>query len=163
MVKAPWNRNRNRPTVNVPNEVEEYYQSTQNEKRGVTWLLSLATLALTLLIAGAVFFGVKWAYNKFTAKDTGSASVNQPEDITTPITNNSDSNSTNDSSASNTDSSNQDANQPSVAPNSNSSSSNQPANNTQPTTPAPNTNIHTTPITGPETPEIPRTGPTGND
>ncbi len=165
MVKAPWNRNRNRPSaVNIPSEVEEYYQSTQNERRGVAWLLSLATLALTLLIAGAIFFGVKWAYRKFvTGNNSDSTTTNQTEESQS----NNGSNSTDDNSSSNstpTESENQDNHSSSTLPGNNTEPNNQSPNNTPTVTPPqPNINIKTTPVTGPETPELPHTGPTSND
>lgn len=160
MVKAPWNRNRSRPSaVNIPSEVEEYYQSTHKERRGVAWLLSLATLALTLIIAGALFFGVKWAYRKFFANNnSGSTIINQPEELTPPS--NSDTKSSDDktgNNASSPDANSQDINLPS------SDSNNNPPSSQNNYGPQPSSGSSETPKTGPEIPEIPHTGPTGND
>lgn len=156
MVKAPWNRNRIRPTSQqgprVPAEVEEYYNSAHKERRGIAWLLTFATLLLTLLLAVVIFFGGRWAYRALFGN------------------NNSDSTSQEESP---NGEGHKGAEQP--AQNSPDSSSNGQAEDSGVTKPTPDTQQATnnnsvtnkpaapsgvTPVTGPEAPEIPRTGPT---
>lgn len=70
MPRLPWKRNK-QPTVDVqvPPEVEEYYQSTQKDRRGTAWLLAFATLILTILIAAGLFFAGRWAYRAIIGDD----------------------------------------------------------------------------------------------
>jgi len=41
----------------VPKEVKEFYQAERRERVGVAWLLALATLITTVLVAFGLFFG----------------------------------------------------------------------------------------------------------
>lgn len=155
MVKAPWNRNRTRPSaVNIPSEVEEYYQSSHKERRGIAWLLGLATLVLTLIIAAAIFFGVRFVFNKFfgnkapeSSQTTESATPENNQGSDGPASNNQN------QSTENNNNSNPQANNGTPQNNAQQNTSQQPSSQ----------NSTTTPITGPETPEIPHTGPTSND
>lgn len=159
MVKAPWNRNRTRPSaVNIPSEVEEYYQSSHKERRGIAWLLGLATLVLTLIIAAAIFFGVRFVFNKFFGNKTPESS--QTTESATPETNQENNQGSDgptsinqNQSTENNNNSNPQANNGTPQNNAQQNTSQQPSSQ----------NSTTTPITGPETPEIPHTGPTSND
>ncbi len=158
MVKMPWNRNRTRPIAGqVPAEVEEYYQSTQKERRGVAWLMALFALLLTLLIGAVLFFGGRWLYRQlFTDNDSNTGSTSQQEETT------------NESAGSNADqpaqsspdsSTSEPQNNGSTETQNNQSPSGESGANSQTT---PSSEV-TTPATGPEASEIPRTGPDGND
>jgi len=66
-------------TPQVPEEVEQYYESTRKERVGIAWLLALATLLLTLLLAFGIFFAGRWAYRKITHEDTDVQTTTQQE------------------------------------------------------------------------------------
>src|SRR5690606_3533 len=55
---------------NVPDEVKEYYESSERERMGTTWLLAFVTLILTILLALGIFFGGRWLYRKITHKSS---------------------------------------------------------------------------------------------
>lgn len=155
MVRTPWNRNRTRPTeAKVPAEVEEYYQSTHKERVGVAWLLALATLILTLLIAVGIFFAGRWAFRTITHRGDD-ASQTQTENPATQETPN------DGAGSSNATASNPPGNQSAPSSNTNNGSS----NSSSPQTPAQGqpSSGSTTPSTGPSTPEIPHTGPDSNE
>ncbi len=58
----------------TPTEVQDYYQATQSERKGIAWLLAFVTFAVTLIVILGLFFGGKWLYSKITDrnKDTSS-------------------------------------------------------------------------------------------
>jgi cytoskeletal protein RodZ len=58
---ALFNRRKQNTDV-LPEEVREYYQSERRERTGVAWLLAVATLVATFIIAAALFFSGRWAY-----------------------------------------------------------------------------------------------------
>lgn len=157
MARWPWNRNKSTIDVQVPPEVEEYYQSTQKDRRGMAWLLALATLILTILVAIALFFGGRWVYRAITGDDSdaGSSQVDQE------VNSNSDSlnDSTNDSIDGQTSSDQDSSSSSDNGAGDDSSSDDQttaddiPSENNSPQTPT------QTPVTGPSESAIPRTGP----
>ncbi len=156
MVKMPWSRNKNTSGARVPAEVEEYYQSTRRERRGVAWLLGLATLLLTLAIAAALFFGGRWLYRTLTNNDSEPQPTSQDANQNGDQAGSSDSGDNNadnqpENSGDNPDGSSQPPNGQDTAP---SLPTPQPTPN-----PAPSNGGTTTPSTGPAD-EIPRTGPT---
>lgn len=59
----PFKRKKISPTI--PTEVQDYYQSERRERVGVAWLLALATLVTTIVLAFGIFFGGRWGYRKF--------------------------------------------------------------------------------------------------
>lgn len=78
----PFNRNKSeetyqtqeqlpveQPASNLPDEVQEYYQSGKRERVGVAWLLGIATLCVTLILAMALFFGGRWVYRKIANRN----------------------------------------------------------------------------------------------
>ena len=72
-MKWPWSRNKQpKVDVQVPPEVEEYYQSTHKDRRGMAWLLAFGTLILTVLIAVVLFFAGRWAYRAITGGGSSS-------------------------------------------------------------------------------------------
>ncbi len=152
MVKMPWNRNKNTSGARVPAEVEEYYQSTRRERRGVAWLLGIATLLLTLAIAAALFFGGRWLYRTLTnndepASESTSQDANQsPEQSATE----------GEGQPENTENNQTNGDQPATNEQNNGSSAPTPAPGSSP---APSSGGSSTPSTGPAE-EIPRTGPT---
>ena len=63
----PFRRKSNKSPI--PNEVEQYYQAERRERVGVAWLLALATLVTTVLLAAGLFFGGRWVYRKVVKQD----------------------------------------------------------------------------------------------
>ncbi len=54
----------------VPEEIQDYYKTERRERAGVAWLLAFGTLIVTVLLAGGIFFGGRWAYRKIAGDDT---------------------------------------------------------------------------------------------
>jgi cytoskeletal protein RodZ len=78
MARLPWNRRKTTSTsAQVPEEVEQYYESTRKERVGIAWLLALVTLLLTILIAAGLFFAGRWAYRKIANNDNSSETTQQ--------------------------------------------------------------------------------------
>jgi len=80
---ALFRRNKNKDVL--PEEVREYYQAERRERTGMAWLLAIATLLVTFLIAAALFFGGRWLYRTIFDNDdnkgtTTSQSENQGSD-----------------------------------------------------------------------------------
>ena len=61
----------------VPEEIQDYYQTERRERAGVAWLLAFGTLVVTILLAGGIFFGGRWAYRKFDGNDDKTPQVAQ--------------------------------------------------------------------------------------
>lgn len=57
------------PTSNLPEEVQEYYESGKRERVGVAWLLGLGTLVVTVVLAMGLFFGGRWLYRTIAGTD----------------------------------------------------------------------------------------------
>jgi flagellar biosynthesis/type III secretory pathway M-ring protein FliF/YscJ len=53
----------------VPEEIQDYYQTERRERAGVAWLLAFGTLVVTILLAGGIFFGGRWAYRKIAGDE----------------------------------------------------------------------------------------------
>lgn len=78
---------RKQPDIDsVPQEVQDYYQSERRERTGVAWLLALATLVVTLLLAVGLFYGGRWVYRTAFKQDKAPQTA-QPT-ATTPATTN---------------------------------------------------------------------------
>ena len=60
-----WPFNRKKNTEDVPQEVQDYYQSERRERAGVAWLLAFGTLLLTIALAIGLFFGGRWVYREW--------------------------------------------------------------------------------------------------
>lgn len=74
---AFWNRRRD--TTGVPQEVQEYYQTAKRERAGVAWLLAIATLVVTVILALAIFFAGRWLWRALTDKDASTTETSQTE------------------------------------------------------------------------------------
>ena len=60
------------PSVNLPSEMQDYYQTTRREKVGVAWLLALGTMLVTVLLAVGLFYGGRWTYRQVFHKNNNS-------------------------------------------------------------------------------------------
>jgi cytoskeletal protein RodZ len=138
----PFNRKKKQEQSVLPQEVQEYYQSTKKERRGTAWLLALGTLVLTIVLATILFFSGRWLYQKLTGNDK------QPIPVQNETQNqNSQSGDTNSSSQNTSDDQNNNSQNDIVdAP---ADGSDKKSRKKQAETPA----------TGPTSPEIPDTGP----
>lgn len=67
----------------LPEEVEKYYKSQKRAKVGTAWLLGFLTLAVTLVIALGLFYGVRYAYDQIAGTDNDTAEVT-PTDANQP-------------------------------------------------------------------------------
>ncbi|MCA9342979.1 hypothetical protein KC950_03150 [Candidatus Saccharibacteria bacterium] len=168
----PWNRNRQpKVDVQVPPEVEEYYQSTQKDRRGMAWLLAFATLILTILIAVVIFFVGRWAYNTVFGDDSDTNSSQELDNQSGSEENRSQSNSDDGASASddalespettnNTGTNQETLPSDTDSQNNSNESGATGANNNASNVPGSTGSTGQTPTTGPGDSEIPRTGPT---
>lgn len=75
MVKWPFRRKQTEDSV--PQEVQEYYQSEKRERVGIAWMLALATLVVTVLLALGILYGGRWAYRAIFDDNEGNAPVEQ--------------------------------------------------------------------------------------
>lgn len=73
-MKWPFSRKNN--VDNVPQEIQEYYQSERRERTGVAWLLALGTLLTTIALATALFFGGRWVYRTVVDRGDGNGGNN---------------------------------------------------------------------------------------
>ncbi len=155
MARFPWTRKKKSTTVQIPEEVNQYYESTRKERVGIAWLLALATLLLTLLIAAAIFFAGRWVYRRIADRNNSAHPTSQNEsasDQSASSENKEGSSSSTDGSSTNGSSTNG-SSTGSNATGSGSSSTQTPSTST----PA------QTPTTGPSTSELPHTGPDISD
>ncbi len=53
----------------LPEEVKRYYQSGTKQRRGVAAFLAVGALLATVLVASAIFFGGRFAYDKIKGDD----------------------------------------------------------------------------------------------
>jgi hypothetical protein len=78
----------------VPEEIQDYYQTERRERAGVAWLLAFGTLVVTILLAGLIFFGGREAYRRIAGNDEPEradvAQNEQPEQDKTAEPNNED-------------------------------------------------------------------------
>ena len=70
---------RNRQQSVLPEEVTQYYQTEQRQRRGVAFLFALIALLLTVAIATALFFGGRWVYNQIWGDDDNQDTAQQEE------------------------------------------------------------------------------------
>lgn len=66
---AIWPFNRKQQSEQLPEEVQEYYDSSRKQQTGMAWLLALGTLIVTVVLALLIFFGGRWVYNQFFGDD----------------------------------------------------------------------------------------------
>lgn len=132
---------RKKNTDVLPEEVREYYQAEKRQKAGVAWVLALGTLLVTFLVAGALFFGGRWAYRAiFDKDDKPTTSQSQDQDST-------------DSSIDSSSAANNAGGQTSSASTNTPSTTTNPGASTNTTTPAP------APTPAAPTPGLVNTGP----
>jgi hypothetical protein len=73
--------NRKKKDSVLPEEVRDYYTSEKHDRKGMAWLLAVATLIVTFLIAAALFFGGRWVYGTvFDNKDDKTTSQEKSTD-----------------------------------------------------------------------------------
>lgn len=135
---ANWSLRRKNTQENVPEEVKEYYQAERRERVGVAWLLALVTLAVTILLAAALFFGGRWVYRSLFVDDNDTDSSQVEQDVQ--------------ETGSDTDTSSE-----ATEPTDEDSDVEVPADEDALTEP------DSTPTTGPSTDELPSTGPSSNE
>lgn len=68
---ALFARNKTKP---VNKEIERYIKAERRERAGLAWLLALISLAVVSLFFIGIFFGSRWAYNKYFKDDKGTSS-----------------------------------------------------------------------------------------
>lgn len=144
MALWPFNRKKKLDESLLPDEVSEYYKGGKNNQNRGSWILAVATMLVTAVLAVVLFFGGRWVFQTIFDNDdenntqtTEQASDDQVEVKVTEPTDNTDSSSgnTNDSSDVQSDS-----------------------DSTTPTTDDSSASSEQTPITGGIN-EIPDTGP----
>lgn len=65
----------------VPEEIQDYYETERRERTGVAWLLAFGTLIATILVASGIFFAGRWAYREIAGTDDdGSTEIAQNEE-----------------------------------------------------------------------------------
>ena len=66
----------------VSSDVQGYYQTEKSGRRGIAWLLALATVITTLVLTLGLFYGGRWAYRSIFGSDEkdnkSNPIVNQP-------------------------------------------------------------------------------------
>jgi hypothetical protein len=87
---ALFNRNQQDDTEEVPSEIQEYYEAEKRERTWVAWVLALATLAATVLLALGLYFGGRWVYrqafdNDKTETQTEQSQEEQNETVNSPV------------------------------------------------------------------------------
>jgi cytoskeletal protein RodZ len=126
----------------LPEEVRDYYTAEKRDRKGMAWLLAVATLIVTFLIAAALFFGGRWVYRTvFDNKEKNTTTQEESADKTA----NEESMELGDQKAS--------GNSGSSSSSSSSSSNGTPGSSTGTSS----TNTTQTPVTGPS--ELVNTGP----
>jgi hypothetical protein len=149
----PFRRKKSNKST-LPNEVKDYYQAERRERVGVAWLLALATLVTTVILAIGIYYGGRWVYRKIkNDKPKNVTTNNQPKQNTgSNNTNQSPQpDATNNSNGTNTSPSNPQTN----TPNNGNQGTSSPPNTPTPTPPTP----AQTPRPNPGTTSIPNTGP----
>ncbi len=63
------NRNKQQDASVLPAEVNQYYASEQEGRRGVAFLLGIITLIITLVVAAGLFLAGRFVYRKVTNDD----------------------------------------------------------------------------------------------
>lgn len=81
----PFRRKQQQSTdIEIPREVQEYYQAEKRERVGIAWLLAFGTLVVTVAVIVGLFFGGRWVYRKVAntgekKTTTSDQSGSQPE------------------------------------------------------------------------------------
>lgn len=94
----PFKRKRDLSTEapEMPPELNQYYQAEKRQQNVVTWLLGLATLAVTIAVAFLLFMGGRWVVQKVrnnpnqapttTQQESPDENSEAPADTTAPQT-----------------------------------------------------------------------------
>lgn len=53
----------------VPEEIQDYYQTERRERTGIAWLLAFGTLIITIVLGAGIFFAGRWAYRQIAGTD----------------------------------------------------------------------------------------------
>lgn len=69
MATWPFSGKRQQKSMDVPEEVQEYYKSERRERIGIAWLLALATLVTTVVLAVGLYVGGRWAWHSLFGRD----------------------------------------------------------------------------------------------
>lgn len=75
---------RRKQTTEIP-ELKEFYENESTERPLVAWALALVSLLSTVIVAGGLFFGGRWLYNKIkTDKNQPVPAVTENQDDEEP-------------------------------------------------------------------------------
>ena len=72
---AIWPFNREKTTTGVSSDTDDYYRTERRERVGLAWLLAFGSLIATLLIALALFYGIRFIYHKVHHTNTGNTTA----------------------------------------------------------------------------------------
>ncbi len=78
MARWPFRRTK-KSDVNVPNEVQEYYDAERRQHMGVAWLIAFLSLVVTVIVATGLFFGGRWTYRKLAHKSPATVKTAQSD------------------------------------------------------------------------------------
>lgn len=67
------------PAPEMPPELNQYYQAEKRQQNVVTWLLGLATLAVTIAVAFLLFMGARWVVQKVRKNPSQAPTTTQQE------------------------------------------------------------------------------------
>lgn len=85
MAVWPFNRKKaSQVDEQVPEEIREYYESGK-KRTAMAWLLALATLLVTVLLALFIFFAGRWVYRQFSNEDEPQQPTTQQTETETPV------------------------------------------------------------------------------
>ncbi len=80
---AKWslkNRNSESKPPDMPPAAENYYRAEKRDRMVGVWLLGLATLAVTAVLAFLLFLGGRWVYRQFTDNEANAPETSQTEE-----------------------------------------------------------------------------------
>jgi cytoskeletal protein RodZ len=81
-----WQKNTPQETqvqTELPEAVQEYYDSTRRARKGTAWMLGVATMIVTVVLASVLYFGGRFVYRKFAGPNSNPG-VNQPQTTEQP-------------------------------------------------------------------------------
>lgn len=70
----------------VPADIQQYYQAERRERVGIAWLLGLATVVATLVVATGLYFGGRWIYRQIANRGAEQTTSQDETGSTTPQT-----------------------------------------------------------------------------
>jgi cytoskeletal protein RodZ len=146
---ALFNRKPKSDSVGMPPELQNYYQAENREKTWMAWVLGIATLVITILLALALFFGGRWVYRKVRGNETPQVTTTQTQEEAQEASE--------DTSSSDDEESSSETEENTVATGSSSTPTSTPSTQTPPAQSTPTPTPTTTAQTG--TNGLPSTGP----